>query len=342
MSVVLTEIKNGVGIITLNRPEALNAINFEVARLMGNALETWRDDARVHMVLVQGVGGKAFCAGGDIKAVYQGILDQDKNITQDFYKYEYLVDRLIAQYPKPYIAMGAGVNMGGGMGLTMPAPYRLVSDNSLWAMPETRIGFFPDVGAGRFLNDCPGAIGIYLGLTGARMNAADAMYAGLATHYIPQDKCEIFHETLVQAETQNMPEEVLHEALEIFGEEPNMQSDLAMNRVNIDTCFSDQTMEGIIGHLECLGNDWAKDTLETLHQMSPTSLKVSLAMFGRGKRMTFTEVLQMDYTLSQKFIEGHDFREGVRALIIDKDKTPDWQPGTLEEVSDSMVDRYFK
>lgn len=343
MSVIETEIKNGVGTITLNRPEVLNAMTWEMNKVVSETLAAWQEDSHVHMVVFEGAGDKAFCAGGDVRSLYHAHQDNDENLLREFYRTEYAMDKIIAHFPKPIISFCEGITMGGGIGIAVNGRYRIVSDRSLWAMPECIIGFFPDVGSGYFLNECPGQIGLYLGLTGARMNAAEALYAGLATHYVPSEKMDILRNTLIQAETQFYPEEILQQSLEMFAEEPQQFNDLQENKADMDEVFAGHSVEDIVQALQDLGSKWAHAALEKLQAASPTSLKVTFAYLRHCRRegLNIENVLKLDYRLSQHFVHGKDFYEGVRALLIDRDNNPHWDPSTLEGVSDSVVNGYL-
>lgn len=341
MSTILTDVRDGIGFITINRPTALNALNYDVVLEIRSCLKKWEVQDSVHMVVVQGQGDKAFCAGGDIKSIYQAHQENNTKLINAFYRDEYGLNKYIAHYKKPYMALCDGICMGGGMGISVLGKYRVATDRSVWAMPETAIGLFPDVGAGYFLNQCPGFIGLFLGLTGYRMRAADLMYTGLATHYIPSDRLDLLQETLVHANTAVDPQGVLEEALSIYAIEPPEPAPLALYREGIDVCFAHGTVEDIIDALERHAGEWAENALVALDKMSPTSLKVTQVHLKQAKGKSINQVIDLDYKLSQKFMAKKDFFEGVRALLVDKDKYPQWHPKKLQDVTDEMVEVYF-
>ena len=343
MPSILESIQNGVGEIILNRPQALNALDLDVMNRIGRTLGAWSQSADVHVVLIRGAGSKAFCAGGDLQLLHKAILEGDENLLQRFFHNEYLIDEVIGRFAKPVISLATHITMGGGMGVCMASRYRIVSDASRWAMPETQIGFFPDVGAGAFLNKCPGSVGMYLALTGAQMNAADALYAGLATHYIAPESIEVFEETLRRAPTQTEAHGIVQEALSIFESEAPMESTLADHRETIDRCFGHASVAEIVHALQEDDDPWAQTTaLDLLERASPLSVLVTFEYMQRARTMSVQEVLNLDYALSQNFLSDPDFPEGIRAQVIDKDKDPQWRFSYLTDVPSSVVRAYFE
>jgi enoyl-CoA hydratase len=341
--------EGGVATVTLNRPQALNAFTLDMYRHFDPMLRGWADDPAVHAVLIRGAGGRAFCAGGDIRAIYdagRGI-SGDRALTAVFFREEYELLRHIHRLPKPYLAIIDGITMGGGAGVSVNGAYRVATERTLLAMPETGIGLFPDVGATRFLNLCPGHIGRYLGLTGARLGAADALYCGFATHFAAQQRIADFGAALARIAWQPSHEHrQLEQLLADFADDPG-PAPLAARQAAIDRCFVGDSVEAILDSLmreaAAKGPDaeWAAQTRDILLTKSPTSLKITLRQLLVGRGFALEEALALEYRLTQHVMAGHDFYEGVRAVVIDKDQQPRWQPATLAEVDDTTVERYF-
>jgi enoyl-CoA hydratase len=319
-----------LGHVLLNRPRALNALTHAMSIKFDAALRAWASDPAVETVCITGAGDRAFCAGGDVRALYQA--GPGGRLTRDFYWDEYRLNRRIHRYPKPYVALIDGIAMGGGVGVSVPGRFRVVSEKALFAMPETGIGLFPDVGGTYFLSRCPGEIGVYLGLTGARLKAVDLVYAGLATHHVPSER---LGELLSALESE--PAEA---ALDRFAESPG-HPPLAAQREAIDRCFAGESIEDILDALDREGSAWAKATRDALMQKSPTSLRVSLRQLRAGRELDFEECMRLEYRLVRRFMAGHDFFEGVRAVVVDKDNKPRWRPAQLADVTPAMVDPYF-
>jgi enoyl-CoA hydratase len=330
---ILFEIRGAAGLITLNRPKALNALTHGMVVAMHAKLKEWAIDDAVQTVVVQGAGERAFCAGGDIRTLY----DSGKAGTPyavEFYRDEYLLNACIKHYPKPYVALLHGFVMGGGVGVSAHGSHRIADETMVFAMPETGIGLFPDVGGSWFLPRLPGAIGMYLGLTGTRLNTADAVSIGLATHFVPLPSWGDFVELL--GEHHPADPELMNE----FARAPN-DAALAPVRGKIDTIFSSDSVEGILERLERDGTDWALDTAATIRAKSPTATKLAFRQIREGAKLDFDDCMRMEFRMVSRVIAGHDFYEGVRATIIDKDGAPKWSPVTLEEVTDEKIDAYF-
>ena len=333
-----------VATVTLNRPRALNAFTLDMYRRLDPVLRGWAEDRAVRLVLVRAAEGRAFCAGGDIRAIYEagrGIAG-DPALPADFFREEYRLIRAIHRFPKPYLAIIDGITMGGGAGVSVNGACRIATERTLFAMPETAIGLFPDVGATRFLNLCPGRIGRYLGLTGARLGPADALYCGFATHCVPRERVPALLAALADT---GGPQQV-EAALGRFAADPG-EAPLATRRPAIDRCFAGKRVEDIVAALDreaaTAGGDseWAAATRATLAAKSPTSLKITLRQLTVGQGYDIEAALTLEYRLSQHVMRGHDFYEGVRAAVIDKDQKPRWQPASLAEVTDELVDGYF-
>jgi enoyl-CoA hydratase len=333
--------EGGLAVVTLNRPAALNAFTLAMYRAFDPMLRRWADDPSVRAVLIQGAAGRAFCAGGDIRALYEAGrgLPGDRRFTADFFREEYTLIRRVHRYPKPYIAIVDGIAMGGGVGVSINGRWRVVTEHAGIAMPETGIGLFPDVGATRFLNLCPGRIGRWLGLTGTRIGGADALYCGLATHFVPRDRVPALVAALASAAS-------IEDALTAFAADPG-EPPLKERHPAIDRCFAAPTVEAILDALaaeaQAGGADagWAEATRAGLLAKSPTSLKIALRQLTIGQGFDIEAALTLEYRLTQRIMQNHDFYEGVRATLIDRGRPPRWQPATLAGVTDVIVDEYF-
>lgn len=328
---VLTRIEGSVGRITLNRPKALHALNLGMCQAMTAALLAWRDDPAVQSVLIDHTGARGFCAGGDIRMIAEsGATDAVE--AKAFFRTEYRLNHLMVEYPKPITAIVDGIVMGGGVGISEPAMVRVATERTTYAMPETGIGLFPDVGGGWFLPRLPGETGTWLALTGARLKAADTVALGIHTHFVPSHRIEALKADLLA----DGPDAVSRHAVEAG------PASMAPHREAIDRLFAHDTVEAIFAALEADGSDWALAQLATLETKSPQSLKVTLRQLRAGRAMTtFAKVMAMEYRLGGRVVRTHDFQEGVRAVIVDKDNTPNWSPRTLEAVSDADLDALF-
>lgn len=339
---VLLSTKGPIGHILLNRPKALNAITFDMVSAVAAALKEWENDPSVHAVMIEGEGERAFCAGGDVVAVSKAGQDQS-DISRTFFQAEYRLNRAIHLFKKPYIAFLDGITMGGGVGLSVHGNHRIVTENTLFAMPETGIGLFPDVGGSDFLPRCPGEIGTYLGLTGARLKAADLMAVGLADQYMPAESRDAFVTALEAAEwTGRDADDVVTEVTQKFAQSPGPAMILDQQS-EIDHLFAGDDMEVISGRLDADEGDFAAQARKFLAGKSPTLLKVSLRQLRQGKEQSFDENMIMEYRMVRRALQpGADFHEGVRALLIDKDKNPKWAPAELSGVGIDLVDSYFQ
>ena len=327
---ILFEVVDGLALVTLNRPAALNALTTDMILRFHAQLDAWATDSAVRRVAVRGAGGKGFCAGGDIRALYDG---RGTAITADFFREEYRLNRAIFHYPKPYIALMDGITMGGGVGVSVHARHRVVSEATMLAMPETGIGLFPDVGATYFLPRMPGRLGACMALTGARLRAADCLYGGIADVFVPSAR----QDDLIAA-LRGDPD--IDAVLQSFATDAG-DSSLARHRAEIDRCFVGDTVEAIEAALEREGTDWAKAQRGVMAGKSPTSQKIALRQIQVGARLDFDDCMRLEYRLSQHCMAGHDFFEGVRAVVIDKDQAPKWQPARLDQVSGIAVEEYF-
>ncbi|WP_137391365.1 enoyl-CoA hydratase/isomerase family protein [Rhodoligotrophos defluvii] len=320
------------GVITLNRPKALNALTLDMVREIRPKLKAWAGDPRIARVIIRAAGDRAFCAGGDIRALHDWGRARAPEFL-DFYREEYQLNAFIKHFPKPYIALLDGITMGGGVGLSVHGSHRVATERLTFAMPETGIGLFPDVGGTYFLPRCPGAVGMYLGLTGARIKAADALNAGIATHAAASADLPALLERLTEATD-------VEDALAAYARPP-AEAPLAAMRDSIDRHFRGDSVEAILASLESDPGEWAQQNARALRGKSPTSLKIAHRQLKEGAKLGFDDCMRLEYRLVNRVFEGHDFYEGVRAVIIDKDQEPKWQPASLAEVSPAMVDAYF-
>jgi len=326
---VIARSRAGVGHLTLHRPEALNALDIGMIRALTAALEAWRDDPDVQVVLLDGAGERGLCAGGDVRGLYDQIVAGEAEQTGAFFREEYALNALISEYPKPFVAIADGITMGGGIGLAGHAGFRVVTERSRLAMPETRIGFTPDVGGTWLLARAPGRVGEYLGLTSASMDAADAIYAGFADHLVPTAHLAGFHDALeTRADPAGPAELVL-----LFDETPE-PSRLAASRGWIDDAFSADTVGEIIERLRARSEPEAAETVDTLERLSPTSLAVTLASVRAARELPdLRAALAQEYAVALWFATTQpDLVEGIRAQLVDKDRNPRWRPASLAEL----------
>ena len=334
---ILFERRGAAGIVTLNRPAALNAVTHGMVRALRAALEDWRDDPAVTRVVVTAAGERAFSAGGDLRRLYDLGRAGQYEEALDFWRDEYALNAAIKHYPKPYVALSDGIVMGGGVGVSIHGSHRVAGDRFQFAMPEVGIGFFPDVGATWFLPRLPGELGIYCALTGERLNAADAVAGGVATHRVASAKFPELIEALCGA----VPVDAL---LAAFAE-PAGQGPVTARRDAIGSLFRGDQVEDILARLEVAasqnGTDLGAATAALMRTKSPTSLKVTLAQMRRGATLDFAECMRTEFRVVSRVMRGHDFYEGVRSVIVDKDQAPRWQPATLAAVSAAEVERHF-
>lgn len=330
---VLFEIQGRAGIITLNRPKALNALTRAMCVAIHDQLKAWEADPAVKLVIIRGAGDRAFCAGGDVVSMHRaGRAGSDEY--EGFFFDEYRADYLTSTFSKPYVALVDGIVMGGGVGLSVHGPYRVATEKTLFAMPETGIGLIPDVGGTYLLGHMPGQLGVYLGLLGERLKAADCLYAGIATHYVPSEQIEALTRALVEEDA------AVEDVLARFHTDPGA-APLASVRAQIDRHFAGDTVEEIVESLGS-GDDWAVGVKDRLLALSPTSLKLTLRAVRAGASLDLAGCLRQEYRIVCQIKQGHDFYEGVRAQLIDKDRNPKWNPATLAEVTPAMLDPHFE
>ena len=342
---VHTSIVNGTGFITLDRPKALNSLSLEMLRAITAALLAWRDDAAVAAVVIRSSSEKAFCAGGDIRFFYEAgraTPQTGSALLEDFFTEEYSLNHLVHSYPKPYIALMDGVVMGGGMGIAQSGPdsrVRIVTGRTKMAMPEVNIGLFPDVGGSYFLSRAPGGLGRYLGVTGVTIGAADALYAGLADHYVPADALELLHAIL-----ESTPGAELVEAIAAFAQPFQGAAGagrLEANRADIDRHFGAGSVPAIAASLEADGGEFARATVAMMATRSPLMMCVTHELIERGAGLDMAACLRMERALVRRVFENGEVIEGVRALVIDKDNAPRWRPPSIAEVGEELVASWF-
>jgi enoyl-CoA hydratase len=336
---ILFERRGAAGLVTLNRPAALNAVTHAMVLSLRARLDAWANDPAITRVVITAAGERAFSVGGDIRALYDlGIAGRHDEALQ-FWRDEYPLNVAIKSYRKPYVALIDGMVMGGGVGVSVHGSHRVAGDRFQFAMPEVGIGFFPDVGATWFLPRLPGELGTYCALTGERFNAADGCGAGLATHRIASGRFGALLDGLSGA--------VSVDAVLAAFAEPAGEGPILARRATIDRLFAGSSIEDILAALEREASSgsadaaWAAKTAATMQAKSPLSLKIALAQVRRGKEWDFETCMRAEFRIVSRVIHGHDFYEGVRAVIVDKDNAPRWQPTTLAAVSEADVERHF-
>ncbi|OBI49516.1 enoyl-CoA hydratase/isomerase family protein [Mycobacterium sp. E796] len=328
---VLTRVEGGVGLITLNRPKAINSLNQTMVEALSAVLTRWENDDAVRAVVLSGAGERGLCAGGDVVAVYESARKDGVEVRK-FWRDEYLLDGQVGRFAKPYVSLMDGIVMGGGVGVSAHGSVRVVTETSKVAMPEVGIGFVPDVGGAFLLSRAPGALGLHAALTGAPFSGADAIAMGFADHYVPRDELDAFVKAIV--------EDGVEGALAAHAIEPP-SSELVAQRDWIDPCFAGDTVEEILAALRSHGGR-ATDAADLIATRSPIAVSVALEAVRRAAKMeTLEEVLVQDYRVSSTAARSHDLVEGIRAQIIDKDRNPKWSPATLAEITAADVEAYF-
>jgi enoyl-CoA hydratase len=332
---VLIRREGRAGRITMNRPQALNALTHAMVGPIFEALLAWRDDPNIALVVLDGSGERALCAGGDVRALYDS-RGRGSGAARAFWSDEYRLNALIGRYSKPYLAVQDGIVMGGGIGLSAHARHRIVTERSRLAMPETGIGLIPDVGGSWLLAHAPGETGLYLGLTGAEMDAADAIYARFADLFVPSPRLGELKARLIDPAGGKLAELCASFA------EPVGPSRLADRAPDIDRLFANASVEAIIERLAHSGLDWSRHTRAALAQKSPKALKLTCAAIRQARTLPSLEAaLDVEYRLAVRLFEDGEFPEGVRALIVDKDRKPAWSPPRLSEVTDALIEHYL-
>lgn len=324
--------EGGVGRIVLDRPKALNALDLPMIRAIGTVLERFRADPAVRLVTIEGAGGRAFCAGGDVRLIRANTLAGDFAASEAFFAAEYAVNQAIAEFPKPFVALIDGISMGGGMGLSIHGSHRVVSEHAVMAMPETTIALFPDIGASWFMPRLPGCIGIWAALVSARLGPGDCLAAGLATHFVPRAGLAELAGALARHGIAALASRTAGPAPETLD---------APTRAAIARCFGKESVPAIVAALEAEDTDWARAQLAALRAASPTSLFVSLEVMRRGAAATLRQALVTELALTRSVTRHPDFLEGVRAQVVEKTRDPKWQPPTIEAVDPAAIARMF-
>ncbi len=331
---ILVSREGSAGFLSLNRPAALHALTLPMCHEMSSALSEWRDDAGVEAVIIDHAEGRGFCAGGDITFLRNSALNDGGVSGRQFFHDEYQLNHQIFTYPKPVVAFMDGITMGGGVGISQPARFRVATENTRLAMPETGIGLFPDVGGGWYLSRLPGRIGQFLALTGARLDGAECKWVGLATHYLP-------HDALTEAKARIAAGHEPGGVLSALAVTPPVAR-IEANAMQIARHFASDRFEDIIASLEADNSDWAAKELATLRTKSPQTCKVALRQLAESAKLSdFAENMIMEYRIASRVLTRPDFAEGVRTVIVDKDGAPKWDPATPEGVSGELIDSIF-
>jgi enoyl-CoA hydratase len=332
---VLISVERGVGRLRLNRPKAIHALTTGMCEAMSDALLKWRADDAVEVVVIDHAEGRGFCAGGDVVMLARSG-NEDASEAKRFFFAEYRLNHLLFTYDKPTIAIMDGITMGGGVGISLPCTWRVATENTRLAMPETGIGLFPDVGGGWYFSRLPGRVGQFMVLTGARLDGAECRYLNLATHYVEQAALPDLVERIITAPARAQG------ALGAASTTPP-DAKIEQNLPQIAKLFASDRLEDVAAALEADESDWAHSELATLRTKSPLSCKVSLRLLAEGAdRADFADEMRAEYALAGRVVRTHDFREGVRALLIDKTGDPIWDPPTPEEVTEEMLDLLFE
>jgi len=335
---VLTRINGPIGHISLNRPKALHALTLEMCHAMSAALTEWEKDDAIAAIIIDHHDGRGFCAGGDIAFLRNSALNDGGTSGRKFFHDEYQLNHKLFTYSKPVVAFMDGVTMGGGVGISQPAKYRVATENTRFAMPETGIGLFPDVGGGWYLSRLGGRLGQFLALTGARLDGAEALWTGLATHYVPHAMLED-----IKARIHDHPDRIAGILSEPVGTPPKAR--IEENAVKIARHFASDSYEDILASLEAAveaGDDWAQKERDTLGTKSPQTCKVALRQLATSLTLdSFAENMAMEYRIASRVLTRPDFAEGVRAVIVDKTHDPKWDPATPEDVTEELLDAIF-
>ncbi len=324
---IFFSVKNSTGIIKLNRPNALNALNLEMAKIFFYKLQEWDEDNTIKRVLLIGEG-KHFCAGGDVKSLF--LTRNENNHKKEFFKIEYKLNYLISEFKKEFLSIWNGVVMGGGVGLSIYGDHRLATDNTKFAMPETSIGFFPDVGGSYFLSNLPKNLGKYIGLTGTLLEVNDLMFLGLATDYFKLDDIELLKENYINKGI------IIKEKFEV-----NDNSDLIRNIDLINSLFEGDIFE-IFENLNNHQSKFTKKIFETLHKKCPMSLAISAKLINDAKGKSLKECLEIEYQLSQNVVYRNDFDNGVNSVLVTKDHSPKWSPSKIDQINIEKLNKYFE
>lgn len=341
---ILVELRNRVGYLTLNRPAGLNALTLPMVRILHRQLQAWADNPQVVAVVLRGAGEKAFCAGGDIRSLYDSYRNGER-LHRDFFVEEYALDQYIHAYAKPLLALMHGFVLGGGMGLVQGAALRVIGERTRMGMPETAIGYFPDVGASHFLSRLRGNLGIYLGVTGNQVDCADALYAGLADYCLPEARFAELERRLDEQDWSMPASLVLTALLAELGSQELPEPSFSTLLPAIEQHFAHDSIAAIRASLASESRDayrdWAAHTLQVIDSRSPLAVSVTLEMLRRGRALSLAECFRLELQLGRQWFDRGDIIEGIRALIVDKDKNPHWNPPTLAEVTPQRIAAFF-
>ncbi len=332
---IVTQVQGRAGTISLNKPGTIHALTLDMVHAMTGALLGWQADASVACVIIDHAEGRGFCAGGDINFLRNSAINDGGADGRKFFHDEYQLNHLLFAYPKPIVAFMDGITMGGGVGISQPARYRVATENTRFAMPETGIGLFPDVGGGWYLSRLEGRVGRYLALTGARIAGPGCLALGLATHYLPSDAL-----AEAKARIAEDPDRIEGILGQLAVTPP--PSKIVEQIPQINRLFASDVYEDVLIALEREGSDWAQKELATLSTKSPQTCKIALRQLSESAHMTdFADNMRMEYRIAHRVITRHDFLEGVRAVIVDKDNAPKWSPAKPEDVTDALLDEIF-
>ncbi len=338
---VLTEIQGLLGVITLNRPRAVNALNHEMLNAVDAALTDFEHNDDVHAVLIHGAGERGLCAGGDVVSLYNAIEKEDFEAGQEYFKTEYSLNHRIANFSKPYIAFMDGLVLGGGVGISAHGSHRIVTENTKAGMPETVIGFSPDIGGLNILARAPHNFGTAMALTGIHVGAADALAVGLADYFVPSDKLQDLQKALTEATTADQVTEIIEKFAQDAGDSPFEE-----NKEWIEIAFGEDTPQKIVEDLEKAAQGestgLAEELFAAILRNSPTGVKTALKAIRLAEKQSLAQTLEQDYLTSCNAMRGDDMREGIRAQVVDKDRNPVWEPASFDKVSDDLVDSFFE
>lgn len=331
---ILFNVRGKAGFVTLNRPQALNALTHSKVKALSSQLQRWADDPSIAHVVIKGAGGKAFCAGGDIRSIYDSKMAGDVGSLTPFFRDEYTLNAAIKAYPKPYVALINGIVMGGGVGVSVHGSYRIGTEKTLFAMPETAIGFFPDVGGSYFLPRMPKKTGVYCALSAGRLKQGDALYSGVLTHAVSESSLPDIETAL---ETANDIDAALRRFL-VTPESGFLQE----NEHLIEHAFSASSVKEILARLDASEEGFARKTADAIRKKSPTSVLIAFEQIRRGATLSFNDCMRLEYRIVSHILHGADFFEGIRAAVVDKDQDPKWSPSQLGQVDSASLASYFE
>jgi enoyl-CoA hydratase len=340
---VKCEVQNCVGYIKLNRPKSLNSLTINMVKQISQQLTAWEHQMEVSMIIIEGAGEKGLCAGGDMRFFYDNKDGDVDAAAEEFFTTEYSMNLQMHRYPKPILAYMDGIVMGGGMGISIYSEHRIVTEKSRLSMPEMNIGFFPDVGASYFMNQMPGFMGRYLALTASIFNGADAIYLGAADYYLNRDSWVALKEEIVRYE--HIDSKKLRNLIQKYVNNSVPDSTLARIQDKADLHFAYNSVQDILASLDRAavgGDDWAKETASTIRSKSPISLSVTMEQLIRGESMPLEDCLKMELFISKQFMHNYNFYEGVRSVLVDKDRNPTWVPATIDEVKKEDIKNFFQ